>query len=385
MPLLSRMRRGSVSAYLALLLCTMLLLVGSGGRSATALGCPPLYLPLIFSAGQAQIDVTLQLDANTIVKPGDRIQINFRVRNDGTAPTDTSTVISLPFDKNTLRFFTEDIDPSRGDRFLGITNGNQVRLEVGLVNPKSTATVSVWFYVQDNVASGTEIKLRASYTYAGKTSTTNSVSVFVNPPGTVPGYCAPFNGTNGRMTVSPDTGPAGTIFVFESTCFEPGESVVSWLNTPTGVQPLDLRATADQSGRATFRLNSTGFVPATNYGFVAQGQRSGIQVLGPFIVTPSALSGALPAHRVAQQPEPPQARLHAPAAATGGLRGVVSGDGGVPLADVIVFATTPSGGPEAAVTTDASGAYSFTDLPATSYQVIFKTDQTADATSALYA
>src|SRR5215510_10575963 len=99
MPLHAQKWCGRAAARLVLLLCTMLLLVGHSGAPATAIGGPPLYLPLMFSAGQAQIGVTTELVSNSIVKPGDRIRINFRVRNDGTAPTTANTLISLPFDK----------------------------------------------------------------------------------------------------------------------------------------------------------------------------------------------------------------------------------------------------------------------------------------------
>jgi len=368
------------------LLVVATLLIGSptSAPAGAATGNRPVYLPIIYVAGDAKIDVNTELIANTIVAPGDRIWVKFNVHNSGNAVTATKTAINLPFDKNELDYYTEDIDTSRGDAFLGIDQGSEVRLEVGSVQPNTTATVSVWFNVKNDVANGTQISLRANYTYNGQNRESNEVSVYVNPPGSVSGFCGPFSGTNGRMTVLPDTGAAGTIFNFESNCFEPQEEVVTWLNTPSGVAPLELRATADSIGHVSFQLNSRGFAPGTNYGLVAQGLTSDIQVLGPFVVLPSGLAQAadgLASGSPATIPRPTTAA----AQASGGIQGLVTGDGGAPLADVLVIVDSNSGGIEDSGVTDASGAYNLSVLSDGAYTIHFKTDRTSSAATAAYA
>lgn len=356
-------------------------------------GNSTVYLPAIRNSGEAKIEVTTELIADTIVAGGDRIWIKFHVRNDGSATTAANTAVNLPFDNKQLDYFTQDIDASRGDRFLGIYQGREVRLEVGRVDPNTAAEVSVWFHIQNDVSDGTKISLRANYTYSGQTHDSNGVSVYVKPPGSVSGFCGPFSGTNGRMTVFPATGGAGAFFTFESDCFEPEEQVVTWLNTPLGIEPLELRATADAGGRVSFQLNSRGFTPGTNYGFVAQGVSSAIQVLGPFIVTPSLagysntmLAPTTSVHMPAPAwPAATATSASAAAPANGGIRGIVTGDAGVPLADVAIIVTNSDGGIVNSGLTDATGAYSFTGLSDGSYTLQFKTDETSSATSAAYA
>jgi len=58
---------------------------------------------------------------------------------------------------------------------------------------------------------------------------------------------------------------------------------------------------------------------------------------------------------------------------TGELRGSVTGDdnGGAPLAEVVIVATSPAIPSELAVATDAKGVWALPDLPPGTYQVTF--------------
>ena len=91
------------------LLVVATLLIGSptSAPAGAATGNRPVYLPIIYVAGDAKIDVNTELIANTIVAPGDRIWVKFNVHNSGNAVTATKTAINLPFDKNELDYYTE--------------------------------------------------------------------------------------------------------------------------------------------------------------------------------------------------------------------------------------------------------------------------------------
>lgn len=67
--------------------------------------------------------------------------------------------------------------------------------------------------------------------------------------------------------------------------FIPGEGIIPWLNTPSGVKPLDVRATADSYGRVRLDLASTGLAPG-NYGLVLYGARSNLTAVAGFTVQP---------------------------------------------------------------------------------------------------
>jgi hypothetical protein len=61
--------------------------------------------------------------------------------------------------------------------------------------------------------------------------------------------------------------------------------VIAWLNTPSGVKPLELRGTADIYGRVSLSFSSAGLASG-NYGLVAYGARSGLTAVAGFTVSP---------------------------------------------------------------------------------------------------
>jgi hypothetical protein len=89
------MRRAS--ALFTLLLVAAVLLGAQAGKPGAVLsGSGQVYLPIIRAPGTAKIDVTTELNANSIVARGDRIWVQFDVRNQGSAETTMNTAINLP-------------------------------------------------------------------------------------------------------------------------------------------------------------------------------------------------------------------------------------------------------------------------------------------------
>lgn len=92
-------------------------------------------------------------------------------------------------------------------------------------------------------------------------------------------YVVPF-----IVTPTPTSGPAGTIFPLTANGYQAGEQVVTWLNTPSGVQPFSLTGQANDDGDVQLRLNSSGLAPGA-YGLVVHGLSSGYEVVWLFMIT----------------------------------------------------------------------------------------------------
>jgi hypothetical protein len=382
------------------------LLVGLVGTAAGNPNSSPaqafrLNLPLLSTAAPPppppapRIDIWVQLGSSSLARPGDRVRLNIFMRNIG--QVDAGTInLRVPFNNGLATFFTYHIDSAGGDRFLGVSNGNNVGLQVNRrIRPGQTHQVSLWFTLRTNVADGAVFRLSADYDFSGQVGRTNLTNVTILRSGEITGgFCGPFRGVDGKFSVSPVSGVRGTRFIFSSDCFVPGEEVVTWLNVSAGVvRPLDLRARADAGGRVVFQLDSTTLAPADTYGLVASGRTSGLQILGPFIVTGtrSADSGGTP--RIVQLPSDAPATLTFPLpstltsaqVATGGVRGSVTGDAGAPLEEVIVTAFNSAREVVDAVRSDAGGAYELSGLADGAYTIGFLASLSGNPTTALYA
>jgi hypothetical protein len=144
------------------------------------------------------------------------------------------------------------------------------------VRPNQKRTGTLYFRVNDWLADNTVINMRASYRWgADESGTTNWAPVLVGPGNA--------NASWVWMSVDPTAAWPGATHNFFSDRFVPGEGVVTWLNTPSGVKALDLRTTADSFGRARIDFKSTGLRPGT-YSFVLYGARSNLTALATFYV-----------------------------------------------------------------------------------------------------
>ena len=83
--------------------------------------------------------------------------------------------------------------------------------------------------------------------------------------------------------MAPTVGQAGTIHTFDSNRFMPGEGIITWLNTPSGVRALDLRGVVDSQGAIVLKFSSAGLSPG-NYELVLYGARSQLTGVASFTV-----------------------------------------------------------------------------------------------------
>ena len=110
-------------------------------------------------------------------------------------------------------------------------------------------------------------------------------------------------------SVAPLIGPAGTIFTFSISGFQPGEQISSWVTDPNlavTTPPFNLAFTADGQGNATgLQLNSTGYISGV-WAITFQGLRSNHQSILYFRVGPQPPPPPPPgAPTATTQPVPP--------------------------------------------------------------------------------
>ncbi|HMQ34238.1 MAG TPA: carboxypeptidase regulatory-like domain-containing protein [Chloroflexaceae bacterium] len=365
-------------------------LVGAGATRATpgaelAQTGRLTYLPQIMK-GQAETIPPATVAADLTIRPvplkevqrGEDLAVEYRFRNDGRAPL--TARFSLFYPQRLINF--EWLDAS-GDQYIG-HDATRVIVEVRNVAPGATRTGRINFIVFSDAGVGSRIGLYADYECrTGATCQSNfaEVEVLANDSG---------GGSGGTFTmaVSPDRGPPGTAHTFSGARFRPGETYVTWLNTPSGVQPLPITGRADGAGRIQFTFGSGQLTQAGFYSMVAHGQQSGVENVGPFIVQIngqpadlSLLAGAAaplaagPA--LAAEPEPAQA------AGSGGIAGRITG-AGAGLAGVTVEVTDSAGRLVAVTRSRAGGNYLVpTGLATGQYSVTAKPG--LDPALALYA
>jgi hypothetical protein len=78
-------------------------------------------------------------------------------------------------------------------------------------------------------------------------------------------------------------GYAGTTHHFFSDRFIPGEGIITWLNTPDGVEALELRGQADLMGRVWIDFESN-WRRSGAYSLVLYGARSNLTGVATFYV-----------------------------------------------------------------------------------------------------
>ena len=132
------------------------------------------------------------------------------------------------------------------------------------------------------------------------------------PPGSPPGSPAPApapapapNPTlppNINASVTPPSGPAGTVFAFNAFGLQAGENVALWVTAPDkSVAPVDFEVIADPDGSITssgITFRSIAGLPTGIWAITAQGKSSGKAGVGFFEITGNRTNppppGALP-------------------------------------------------------------------------------------------
>lgn len=228
------------------------------------------------SAPPADVSVTLWPDPSIRAARGDRIAYTLRVTNYGDGTAD-STQVTLPYSRQQMVAVGSLFD-QEGDWVSELTD-SYLQVSFGPLDPDEQRTATLFFRVQQAPPDNAVISMRASYNWddgrSGGGWRSNWAPVLVGS----------FNNSAPWVWVhvEPVSGPVGTIHRFYTDRFIPEEGVYIWLNTPSGVGPLNAVVEADAYGRVTFDYTSAGLAPGT-YQLVFYGARSQLTGIETFFV-----------------------------------------------------------------------------------------------------
>jgi hypothetical protein len=227
----------------------------------------------------ADVAVVLWPKPSIATRSGSVLEYEIRVRNMG-ENTARQVQVTLPYNRQQFTLTSTRLFSSKGD-WVSAIGPVSFTVTFGPVAANEERRGTVVLQVANNLAQGTVLNTRASYSWsdnrAGGNARSNWAPVLVgNGPADSPWLW---------LEVKPVSGRAGTVHSFFTDRFIPGETVVTWLNTPDGVRALSLRGTVDGDGRIRLDFSSQGLKPG-NYSMVVYGERSQLTALAAFVVQP---------------------------------------------------------------------------------------------------
>lgn len=226
-------------------------------------------------------DVALTLVATPSIRVARDGTLVYQLRLNNYGQSAASGVqITLPYNRQQVTLTNASFVTGSGDWVSAIGDAT-ITVNFGPIAAGAQRSAYLYQRVAGALPNDAVISVRATYRWSdnrvGGSGASNWAPVLVGGGNDTSAYL--------WLTVSPASGKAGTLHRFYTDRFIPGEGVVTWLNTPSGVKPLDLRGTADGYGRIWLDLSSAGLTPG-NYSLVAYGGRSGLTAVSGFTVQP---------------------------------------------------------------------------------------------------
>ncbi|HEU5101894.1 MAG TPA: hypothetical protein VFU22_22890 [Roseiflexaceae bacterium] len=224
----------------------------------------------------ADLAVTIWPSPSIIVISDQTLIYELRVKNYGKGEA-RSAVVTLPYTSRELTV----IDSRLTDPYDWVSEvaDDHVDVTFGPVSAGEYRTAAIVFRVRDNLAYRMVISMRANYSWSDHRSggawRSNWAPVVVGAGN----ESAPWV----PLLVEPISGTVGTTHHFYTDRFIPSEGIYTWLNTPHGVEPLELRGVADSLGRVWLDFSSKGLRPGT-YQLVTYGARSNLTGVATFYV-----------------------------------------------------------------------------------------------------
>lgn len=238
----------------------------------------PTATPTPKPPSPADVSVTLWPEPSINVARGARLSYQIQLRNYGKGLAG-SVQVTLPYNNKHLRPVNSSLSRDNGDWVSSITD-KEVVVTFGKLASEDSRKGTIVFEVAGNLANSTVLDMRASYGWSDKRGgggpyLSNWAPVVVSN--------GPATGSWVWVQATPTSAPAGSTHTFMSNRFAPGEGVVTWLNTPQGVQALDLRGTTNSEGALSLQFSSTGLKPGV-YQIVLYGMRTQLTGVATFTV-----------------------------------------------------------------------------------------------------
>jgi hypothetical protein len=225
----------------------------------------------------ADIAVAIWPNPSIYVARNGLLVYEIRVKNYGKGSA-SYVHVKLPY--TTQQMNVTDSSFERTSDWVSELTADHVTVTFGGVAAQAYCEAKIFFKVGQYLEHNTVISTRASYTWSDRRDggewRSNWAPVLVGSGDA----SAPWV----WLKVGPVYGVAGTTYHFFTDRYIPGEGIYIWLNTPTGVEPLELRGQADLMGRVWLDFQSTGLKPGT-YCMVLYGARSNLTAIANFSVT----------------------------------------------------------------------------------------------------
>lgn len=245
------------------------------------------FLPLLSAGGpdpapapppRADVAVTIRPEPSIRVARSSQLTYRIFVRNYGTLGAD-SVVVELPHDP-ALIDLTNFAAEGAGD-FVSADEPGRTEVTFGPVAAGERRTATLLYVVSGTAPDDTVISVRANYSYEAAEDgggRSNWAPVLIGSFSNTSRYVF--------LAVTPSQAPVGTIVSVFSDRFIPYEPVVAWLDTTTGIEPLEVDLAADAFGRVSFGLPTRDLAPGT-YEVVLYGQRSRLTGVSQLVLTPN--------------------------------------------------------------------------------------------------
>jgi hypothetical protein len=198
-----------------------------------------------------------------------------RVKNYG-AGTANGVQVRLPYRTNQLSVIDSQLRP--GD-WVSEVSSDRVAINFGRFAPGEYRTGTIIFRAINSLPDNAVIDTRASFSWSDDGVGGSGWSNWAPVLGGGQNDSAPWV----WLSVNPVGGYPGTVHRFYTDRFIPGEGIRVWLNTPNGVQGVDLRPVADSMGRVTVDFRNTGLVRGA-HSLVLNGARSNLTAIATFYV-----------------------------------------------------------------------------------------------------
>ena len=220
------------------------------------------------------VEITLTPDTQQVAPDGTvTYAITVRSRK---SDTDVSGVqVTLHYAEDQLAPSTTSFASSK-DWVSKIKDG-YLTVNFAVFKDRDARTARISFRVNPQLASGSTIGMRAAYKVGSPTDDSDDTlrAATVTVASATPSPVGPV--TTGAVSQQ------GSTYQFYSNHFAANETVVTWLNTPAGVQSLALTSQTNANGEVWLNLDGTSLKPGA-YSFVMFGRSSGQTSVVAFIV-----------------------------------------------------------------------------------------------------